>query len=165
MIMCEKGYIRLHGPAHTPERMTVFKSSGVRGKFEEQDFDFPLPQLRHLVIRSKMRHPLITLVRPRRGFLCSLALPKGSSIASRLQPKVGRSWTVLRTRAHSDLPLLRGNDVSSPGGGEMLEGAEAGMSRVSLGGDGRNDTGELRESIAIEYISNPLKIQRTPAQP
>ncbi|CAK9082765.1 2-dihydrobenzene-1 [Durusdinium trenchii] len=46
VIMCEKGYIRLHGPAHTPERMTVFKSSGVRGKFEEQDFDFPLPQLR-----------------------------------------------------------------------------------------------------------------------
>eukprot|EP00440_Ansanella_granifera_P076905 gb/GFBE01083457.1/.p1 GENE.gb/GFBE01083457.1/~~gb/GFBE01083457.1/.p1 ORF type:complete len:273 (+),score=55.91 gb/GFBE01083457.1/:1-819(+) len=42
---CERGNIRLYGPAHCPTRMTVSKVDGARGKFREEDIDFPLPKL------------------------------------------------------------------------------------------------------------------------
>ena len=45
VIMFEKGFLRIHGPAHSPERMTLYKAAGERGKFEEEEFNFPLPKL------------------------------------------------------------------------------------------------------------------------
>lgn len=43
LICCSKGYIRLHGPAHCPTRVTVAKGES-RGNFAEETFDFELPE-------------------------------------------------------------------------------------------------------------------------
>jgi len=46
VIMGDQGFLRIHGPAHCPTRMTVSKASGDRGEFLEEDFNFPLPKLK-----------------------------------------------------------------------------------------------------------------------
>lgn len=46
VIMGDQGFLRIHGPAHSPTRMTLSKASGERGKFVEEDFNFPLPKLK-----------------------------------------------------------------------------------------------------------------------
>ena len=48
VIMCDKGYVRIHGQAHCPERMTVSKASTDRGKFVDEEFSFPLPKLKQV---------------------------------------------------------------------------------------------------------------------
>lgn len=44
MVMFEKGWVRLHGPAHCPTRMTVAR--GERDAFTEEVIDVPLPKLK-----------------------------------------------------------------------------------------------------------------------
>ena len=47
VIMGDQGFLRIHGPAHSPTRMTLSKvSNGERGKFLEENFNFPLPKLK-----------------------------------------------------------------------------------------------------------------------
>ena len=48
VIMCDKGYVRIHGQAHCPERMTVSRASTDRGKFVNEEFSFPLPKLKQV---------------------------------------------------------------------------------------------------------------------
>ena len=45
VVMFEKGYVRLHGPAHCPVRMTVARASD-RGVFKEEVIEMPLPKLK-----------------------------------------------------------------------------------------------------------------------
>lgn len=42
-VICSKGHLRLHGPAHCPLRITVSKEVS-RGNFEEETFAFDLPK-------------------------------------------------------------------------------------------------------------------------
>ncbi|CAJ1328260.1 unnamed protein product, partial [Effrenium voratum] len=44
VVQCTKGYMRLHGPAHTPTKLTVHKA-GERGSFSEERHEFVLPPL------------------------------------------------------------------------------------------------------------------------
>lgn len=48
VIMGDQGFLRIHGPAHSPTRMTVSKKApgSERGKFVEEEFNFPLPKLK-----------------------------------------------------------------------------------------------------------------------
>ncbi len=48
VIMGDQGFLRIHGPAHSPTRMTLSKvrKNGERGKFLEENFNFPLPKLK-----------------------------------------------------------------------------------------------------------------------
>jgi len=42
-VICEKGNVRFHGPAHCPTQIVVTKVAG-RGESQEEVFTFPLPQ-------------------------------------------------------------------------------------------------------------------------
>merc|ERR1719341_1130571 len=43
LIVCTGGHIRVAGPAHCPQQLTVSKEQG-RGKFSSQTFNFDLPK-------------------------------------------------------------------------------------------------------------------------
>ena len=45
VIMFDRGYIRIEGPAHTPTRITIFRSSGGRGDLTSESLDSPLPKM------------------------------------------------------------------------------------------------------------------------